>query len=150
MRALKGSFTIEAAVVVPITMVIMVALVFLGFLTYDKASITAVCDYALMEAAGNTGNNTTKVQNAIFELLNSRLLAVSDIKVSAGGNTGNAYVSSAASFDIPLYMVKELIGGEAGLLSCNMDISNLDGRKVLILYKMILDGVSILTEKISE
>ena len=52
MITIKGSFTLEAAVVVPITMAVMVAVVFLSFLAYDKVTMTAVCDYALMETAG--------------------------------------------------------------------------------------------------
>ena len=150
MKALKGSFTIEAIIVVPLTMAIMVGIVFMAFLAYDKASMTAVCDYALMETAGNTGNNTGKVQNAVSELLNSRMLAVSDINVSAGGNERNAFVASSATFDIPLLLIRKLIGSDAAKLNCSMDISNLDGRGTLLLYKSILDGVSSLTDGMAQ
>ena len=150
MKSLKGSFTLEAAVVVPFTMVVMVALIFLAFLAYDKASMTAICDYALMETAGNAGYNMVQVQNAVSELLDLRLISVSDIAVTSGGNDDSAYVSSSAFFEIPLFLMKELLGDKAASLSCNMTVSNLNGRSALILYKVILDEVSVLTENITE
>ena len=144
---LKGSFTIEAAVVVPITMVIMVAMVFMSFFAYDKTTLTAVCDYALMETAGKTENNTGQIQSEVSGLLVSRLLAASDIKVSAGGSDMNAYIESSASFGIPMLMIQTLFGYENMNFSSRLDVSNLNGRKKLLLYKSILDGADSLTEK---
>ncbi len=140
-----GSYTLEAAVIVPIVMVIMVAAIFLTFYVHDQVTMTAVSDYALLENAGNIGSNETQITSGMTSLLSDRMIVATDISSSVSGSDNKAYASASAHINIPLAMMKTMLGEEAENLSEEIDISNLAGRKTLLLYKAIIEGASELT-----
>ena len=136
---LKGSMTIEAAVVVPIAMVIMVSIIFLAYYVHDQAVMSAAADYAVMENAGKeNAGNTAQLINGI---LSGKLYSVSGISVSASGSKGSIKAQSSASFYMPLSMVRQMLGMDTKNLKAQVDVSFLASRKKLLLYKSICDGI---------
>lgn len=141
-RAFSGSFTLEAAVIVPLVMVIMVAAVFLTFYVHDIVTMTAVSDYALLENAGNIRKNEQEITTGMTQLLSERMIAATDISSSVSGSDNKAYASASAHINLPTAMLKAMLGEETENLNKEIDISNLSGRKTLLLYKAIIEGAS--------
>ena len=142
---LKASFTIEAAVVLPIVMVAMVSVVFLTIYLYDCVSLTAVGSYAVLEQAGN--EQSENLTDGCAALLNQRLLAASDVFVSVSGDDRNAAAEMSANFQLPLGMIRQLFSEEIQQMQKKISLSNLNGRKTLLLYKAICEGtVNLLQE----
>ena len=94
--AFSGSFTLEAAVIVPLVMVIMVAAVFLTFYVHDIVTMTAVSDYALLENAGNIKKNEQEITTGMTQLLSDRMIAATDISSSVSGSDNKAYATASA------------------------------------------------------
>ena len=138
----SGSFTLEAAVIVPLVMVIMVAAVFLTFYVHDIVTMTAVSDYALLENAGNIRKNEQEITTGMTQLLSDRMIAATDISSSVSGSDNKAYATASAHINLPTAMLKTMLGEETGNLNEKIDISNLSGRKTLLLYKAIIEGAS--------
>ncbi len=141
-RTFSGSFTLEAAVIVPLVMVIMVAVIFLTFYVHDKVTMTAVSDYALLENAGNIGKNEQEITTGMTQLLSDRMIAATDISSSLSGSDNKAYASASAHINLPTAMMRAILGEETENLNQEIDISNLSGRKTLLLYKAIIEGAS--------
>ena len=136
---LKGSMTIEAAVIVPIAMVILVSIIYLAYYVHDQAVMSAVTDYAVMENAGkNDAGNAAQIINS---LLGEKLYSVSGISAGADGGGGKLNADSSASFYMPLAMIRQILGQDTGSLSASVNASFLASRKKLLLYKSICDGV---------
>lgn len=140
--AFSGSFTLEAAVIVPLVMVIMVAAVFLTFYVHDIVTMTAVSDYALLENAGNIRKNEQEITKGMTQLLSDRMIAATDISSSVSGSDNKAYATASAHINLPTAMLKTMLGEETENLNKEIDISNLSGRKTLLLYKAIIEGAS--------
>lgn len=140
--AFSGSFTLEAAVIVPLVMVIMVAAVFLTFYVHDIVTMTAVSDYALLENAGNIRKNEQEITKGMTQLLSDRMIAATDISFSVSGSDNKAYATASAHINLPTAMLKTMLGEETENLNKEIDISNLSGRKTLLLYKAIIEGAS--------
>ena len=140
--AFSGSFTLEAAVIVPLVMVIMVAAVFLTFFVHDIVTMTAVSDYALLENAGNIKKNEQEITTGMTQLLSDRMIAATDISSSVSGSDNKAYATASAHINLPTAMLKTMLGEETENLNKEIDISNLSGRKTLLLYKAIIEGAS--------
>lgn len=140
--AFSGSFTLEAAVIVPLVMVIMVAAVFLTFYVHDIVTMTAVSDYALLENAGNIRKNEQEITTGMTQLLSDRMIAATDISSSVSGSDNKAYATASAHINLPTAMLKNMLGEETENLNKEIDISNLSGRKTLLLYKAIIEGAS--------
>lgn len=140
--AFSGSFTLEAAVIVPLVMVIMVAAVFLTFYVHDIVTMTAVSDYALLENAGNIKKNEQEITTGMTQLLSDRMIAATDISSSVSGSDNKAYATASAHINLPTAMLKNMLGEETENLNKEIDISNLSGRKTLLFYKAIIEGAS--------
>ena len=139
-RSLQGSFTLEAAVIVPLAMVMMVGVIFLAFWVHDAASMTAVNDYAVLSCASQTDLQPGGVSQKTVDLLSSRLIAAKDISSSLQGSDAEGKAVSSANITLPLAMLRTLLGEESQHLYEEVEISNLNGRKKLLLYKSICDG----------
>ena len=139
---LQASFTIEAAVVVPLAMIMMATVIFAAFYVHNAATIAAVTDYAVLEQAAGMNGSQNVLCQGVKELLAGRLIGETAVSVSISGGEENGTAYTSASFQIPLAMIRELMGNTGEKLSFQTEVSNLNGRKKLLLYKSICDGVS--------
>ncbi|MBQ9031931.1 MAG: pilus assembly protein [Parasporobacterium sp.] len=136
-----GSFTVEAAVVVPIVMAVLVTVVFAALFVHNAAQMTAVTDLATLDGAGNWNQGAGPSESQVREVLAGRMPGTQEISVSVSAGDNKRSVSSSASFPMPLAFLDELTEGHMNSLTAQFEAANLNGRKELLLYKSICDGV---------
>ena len=136
----SGSFTIEAAVVILMTMLLLVTVIFTAFYVHNAATITAIADAALLENAASLEENRDSFCKDLEGVLRQRLIGESQVQASIGGGEDKRSAEVSAVFRIPLAMIDDLTQERMGNLSFHSDVSHLDGRKKLLLYKAICDG----------
>ena len=137
---LNASFTIEAAVVVPLAMIMIVTVIFTAIYAHNAATIAAVTDFSVLEQAAGADESRNAVSLGTQELLAKRLIGETNVSVSISGGEQERSAYASASFQIPLAMINDLTGNRMETLSFQTDLSNLNGRKKLLLYKSICDG----------
>ena len=74
-----------------------------------------------------------------------KLLASGNVTASVTGGDEKAYASASAEFIIPLAMMRKMLGEGTLCTSASVEVSNLKGRKQLLLYKNLFDGWKHLT-----
>lgn len=104
-RNLKGSMTIECALLMPIIISVIISVMWLMIYMYDRIMINRAlihgilyCDYIRKE---NTIVIEKEIEKRINEDLNNRILATNDIKVSVKFNNMHCKVSAEARMNIP-------------------------------------------------
>ncbi len=117
MACLKGSYTVEAALVMSVTVFVLGALILLTFYLHDRAvAQSLVCEIA---TAGSTQENEKKcaeaAQKAAGGVSASRFLGSRALSkdVSAGEKKASARVG--ASFPVPGFAVQYFSGGELSI-----------------------------------
>lgn len=138
----RASFTIEAAVTVPIAMCVLTAMIFAAFFLHNHVTMTAVNDYLLLTGADPAQAEPPDASG----LLSDRLIGVSEVSASLNSSDMSASIVSSAGSNTPGGLIGTLLDGKTGGLSSQMQFNNLDGRKKLLLYKSICDGVGSITE----
>ena len=146
---LKASATIEASVIVPLTILIIAAVMTVVLVLHDRVIFPAVSLSGVMEQAGKEAD-IEELQSSVSELLGTRLLTARDATVAAEAEEDGISVSSGGDIRIPLSAVRALVGEGNNRIDSSVRISNLDGRKALIKYKTICDGLSALSGKEEE
>lgn len=134
-KRLKAVYTIEAAVVVPIIMVIVALLVEFGLYLHDCVLAETVGPAIVLEAAGEESDGQ------ISEMLNKRLAGAGNVAVNIESSE-DIVIDVSAEFNWPF---RAIAGGESEIKT-QVNISNLDGRKKLLGYKILCDGIGKLTE----
>jgi len=145
-RKVKAAFTIEAAVIVPILMVIITALLFFAIYIHDNVIMKTVGTFSVMEEAGKQEIDTESMRSYIEEMLYKRMIITKNISVDASGDEDNAKISIQGEYSVPLKVVREVLGEDLSTEKSSINISNLNGRKQLLKYKAIKDGLSDITE----
>lgn len=141
----EGSFTLEAAVIVPLVMLILTSVVFMGMYLYDSVTIAAVSDYAVLSSIGKKGS-IEGTDSKIQSLLEGKMIAASGIRAFIEGNNKKITAAAHADVNIPLKMIRNILGNGQGNVSSEIVLSNINGREVLILYKSIIDGITSVLE----
>ena len=143
---LKASATIEAAVIVPITLVIIAAVLVLVFILHDWVILSTASLYEIMEEAGD-GEDSGEIQESVSAMLGKRLITADVAGVSADASEDRISVDAEGSVQIPMQLLRTLLGEGFSRIGGEVRVSNLNGRKLLVRYKTICDGVSAFTEE---
>ena len=141
-KRLKASFTIEATVIVPITLVLTAALMITAFALHDRVILSTVSISEVMESADSAGKEPEQIRAAVSEVLGQRLLTAKEVFVNAEADDESVSLQSGGTVDGALSSVRDLLGEESSHLESRIDISNLQARKILVKYKTICDGIS--------
>lgn len=137
-RKMKAAFTLEAAVIVPIAMIIIVSMLFIAFLIHDCVVMNTVSSYIIMENADKYPEQPETMRDAIMQMLSRQMILTKNIAVEVEGEEEMVTVKGSGDFLIPIPMVQDLTG--ISKASTKICISNLNGRKTLLKYKAIYDG----------
>lgn len=141
-KKLKASFTIEAGVVVPILMLIIVAMITIAFLLHDRVIMSTASTYEVMEHAGDfDAQEEAAIQN-VRNVLDRKLITAENIMVSGEAKSEGIRMNASGEADIPLSDVNRLVGEGREKLSVSINVTNLRGRKALIRYKTLMDALS--------
>lgn len=145
-KKLKASFTIEAGVVVPILMLIIVAMITIAFLLHDRVIMSTASTYEVMEHAGDfDAQEEVAIQN-VRNVLDRKLITAENIMVSGESKSEGIRMNASGEADIPLSDVSRLVGEGREKLSVSINVTNLRGRKALIRYKTYMDALSFVKD----
>ena len=131
---LKGSMTIEAAVVVPVTMAIILAIVFMGFYVNNKAAMAAVDYYSALEYAGEVDRSIVSSGSMDPDLADC-LYAAYGVSAGVSGEADKYTAWSDASFFMPSVLVSRMFDKAMEQMHEDVEVSFMNGRKKLLYYK---------------
>ena len=146
-RKYKGSFTLEAAVVVPITMALIAGLVIFTLSVHDGVILNTVSTAIIMENASRFSKEPENIQGKIMDMLSKRLIVTRNIAVEVTGGEDDCTATCSGSFQIASGFIRNMTGTEITDLQSRINISYLNGRKTLLKYKAVCDSASGLLNK---
>ena len=135
---LKASFTIEAAVIVPISMFVIITFMYMAFYMHDCVIIKTVGPYYILENADSYNDSLSGIEEDIADMLEKRLIIAGDVSVVLEEDDG-FILKCSAEFDLPLNFIRTLLGASSGSISTQTDISALNARELLLEYKAFAD-----------
>lgn len=137
-KKLNANFTIEAAVIVPITMVIIITIFFAAFYMRDTVTVKSESEVAILDEAGHIEEkpNTGYLQSSV----EGKVLMAKNVSASVKGEDDEYSAYVHAGFDLPIPMIESMLGRDMENINTEINISNLDARKQLLKYKAIADG----------
>lgn len=141
-RKVKAAFTIEAAVIVPIVMVVITALLFFTIYVHDNVIMGTVGTFTIMEEAGKENVDAGDMRREVEDMLSKRMIITKNISVDAQGNEDDFSICISGDYIVPLRVVRKVLGENLNQEKSKINISNLNGRKTLLKYKAIKDGIS--------
>ncbi|PXV91821.1 TadE-like protein [Lachnotalea glycerini] len=114
---LKGSFTVEAALVMPLVLGAIIILIYMSFFLHDRA---VICEGAIILAnrytnENNITNEAIKQQlvKASNELINKKVIITSDLSTIITVTNNKILVSCSGSFMFPnMYVVSSIFSNK--------------------------------------
>ena len=108
MRELKGSFTVEASVLVPILLAITVVFVYLGIYAYDKTlmiqDVNAVAAMIRDENMVGKDSVVSVCEDAFAEIKKEHpYLAMTDLRLVVTVKGNNVHLRLTGNWNMPLY-----------------------------------------------
>ncbi len=149
-KKLKGSFTIEAAVIVPVVMVVIVGMIFIAFLVHDMVTMDALNTYMIIENANKYNESEDIIKSDLQDRLNSGLIITKNINVETSKRSDGIIVKSCGNFSLPFPALSELFGANVVNESSQITVTNLDGRGSLLKNKAIVDGIKKIGDEKNE
>ncbi len=70
----RGSFTVEAALIMPVILGVIVMFIYAGMFLFDRCSFEYICQQASFSAAGEGGDIETKAEEYVRNELSKRLI----------------------------------------------------------------------------
>ena len=101
----RGMITIEACIILPITLMITVLILWVGFFWYNRNAITHAVSMALIagsQAAEKSNSEVEEiVQSAMSELLEGKLVMMDPPQMTVSVGYGNIEMDVAAQMELP-------------------------------------------------
>lgn len=141
---LKAGFTIEAAVIVPLAMVLMAAVMMVSFVLHDRSVMHTAALFEIMDHAKGFEEEPEEAAAKVDALLAKRLIAAKNPQVLVEEDKEGTKAGVSGVISLPGGLFRMLLGSSFEKPAAEVRISNLDGRKVLVGYKTICDGFSVL------
>lgn len=145
MKRLKASFTIEAAVIVPLTIFIIAAFMYMAFYIHDRAVMGSAGAAYILENAADYSDSLSTIEEDTREMLENRLIIAENISVSVTDDDGIT-LESSADINMPLAFLSSILGTSPDSVSTSVNISMLDGRAQVLKYKAAADGIDVLAQ----
>ena len=145
MKRLKASFTIEAAVIVPLTIFIIAAFMYMAFYIHDRAVMGSAGAAYILENAADYSDSLSTIEEDTGEMLENRLIIAENISVSVTDEDGIT-LESSADINMPLPFLSSILGTSPDSVSTSVNISMLDGRAQVLKYKAAADGIDVLAQ----
>jgi len=116
-RVWKGSYTVEAAAVVSITVMVLAALILVSFYAHDRAVFQSfVCEIAAVGSNYATeSERTSAINSAKAQVSASRFLGSSNLTGSAQAGEAEVTASWGAVYPVPGFAAEYLAGGELAI-----------------------------------
>lgn len=116
-KYLKGSYTVEAAVVISMTIFVLAALILCTFYLHDRATLQAiVCEAASVGSSFSTEKDRKEAMQGVVERINAgRFLGSRGLDGSAALGKRKATVLWNAKYPIPGFAARYLTEGELNI-----------------------------------
>lgn len=95
----KGSYTVEAALLMGVILPILVCLIYVGFLWHDQAFLQAAAHETVCWASLHPEEE--KTASVMESLTNGRMLGTTKIRISGSAGEKEATVSGTGQFEMP-------------------------------------------------
>lgn len=144
----KGSFTIEAAVVVPTVLLCLIALIYICLLMYQQVYLQSVANTAAERGAANWSNASMdmyigRIKESDFKNVSLYWRLVDILPLGKASEAKKSRVEDYVKYSLKQYSLfgkglddKEIINSREGKLSVNCDICD------YIIYKKVLVSVA--------
>ena len=133
---LKAGFTLEAAVIVPLSLVIICTMILLSFYIHDKIVFKSAGVRAVFE---NRSEDTSAIRSSVLDALENGLIMTRNTDVSCEINDDSASVQASGNFNWGYRMISGLFQDSLDTMSEKISISNLDGRSIILKYALADD-----------
>jgi len=143
----KAGFTIEAAVIIPIIMLITLILIFLSFYMHDRVILSSVSVSSVMENIDMYEDRLDAITGEVSEMLSKRLIIIKNVSVETSGSSKGYEISSKGDFHLPFGIMNDYLEEEITSAGTQINITNLKGRETLIKYKALADGAEALVKE---
>lgn len=112
-RYMKGSYTVEAAVVVSLTIFVLTALIFCTFYIHDRAVLqSVVCETALAGSGfASEADRKEAMTDAAARIRQGRFLGSRGLEGKAAAGENEVTAEWSASYPVPGFAARYLSGG---------------------------------------
>ncbi len=97
----KGSFTIEAALIMPVILGVIVLFVRIGMICMDSCTMEYACQTACSSAVYEYGNEENAAEEQIRQILDSKLLCDWDCEINVSSDARS--ITATVIADPPLF-----------------------------------------------
>ena len=144
-KTVKASFTIEVAVIVPITLVIVLCVIFAALYIHDSVIVKAVNTDVSVENIGNEDADSDEIASEIRQKLENSLLVADadevDFQTDSKSNGFKAITSG--NLDAPVGMAAKILPDNMTEIEYELRTANVNARQTLNGYKAICDGIDM-------
>lgn len=153
----KGSYTVETALLMPFILGVIIMLVYLMIIMYDKSVCEAAVDrgvrYVYFESDSISNKELgNRIRQAVDDRLNERLLCAKDVVVNYDITANFVEIKVEVSTNIALPFFSELTG-EFSKVTAKKKVARIKGAKIIRAtrrYMMVADYVKEKAGEIKE
>ena len=144
---LKGSFTVETALLMGIILPVLAALIITAYYVHDRGVLqAAVCESALAGEDLYLYDDRQSASQQVLQQEAENLVWGSAGALSVQAGEGNTAASGNASFPLP-GIVKELLGDQAGNIEVSWNQEILESAKLIRKVRGIKQTIDIALEQ---
>lgn len=119
----KGSYTVEAALLMGIILSVLVSVIYIGFWYHDKSFLQSAAYEAACVASLRKDEDSYKIGEAAQSLTKGRMLGTGKLQIQTNDGKEKASVIYQGSFRIPGMIVSFFSGGKLGIKeSCSLSV----------------------------
>lgn len=119
----KGSYTVEAALLMGIILSVLVSVIYIGFWYHDKSFLQSAAYEAACVASLRKDEDSYKIGEAAQSLTKGRMLGTGKLQIQSKDGTEKASVEYQGSFRIPGMIVTFFSGRKLEIReSCSMSV----------------------------
>lgn len=97
----KGSYTVEAALLMGMILPVLVGIIYMGFFLHDRSFTQAAAHEAAVYASLHADDKKMDVESAANGLIKDRLLGTVDVSGSSSANEKSVQISYHGNFKVP-------------------------------------------------
>ncbi len=105
----KGSYTIEASLLMGVILPVLVGIIYMGFFLHDKSFTQAAAYEAAVYASLHADDKKTDVNDMANRLIKGRLLGTGGVICQSSAGEREVKVSCRGNFTVP-GMIRQLLG----------------------------------------
>lgn len=97
----KGSYTVEAALLMGLILPVLVGIIYMGFFLHDRSFTQAAAHEAAVYASLHADDKKADAESAAGRLIKGRLLGTADMSGSSSADEKSVQISYHGNFKVP-------------------------------------------------